>query len=80
MIISILILTNILTGIALVSHICESVHDREMKEQAKQNIRNATTALDTEWKRLEREMAKNRKLNREIAAMGGNRIKDYLGE
>jgi cell division protein FtsL len=78
MIISALIATNILTGIALVSYICESIHNREMTDIAKQNIRQATDTLDREWRRLQKELATHRKLNREIASMGGNRIKDYL--
>jgi len=57
---------------------CDAVHDREQAATAKQNIKQATDMLDREWQRLDRELAKNRKLNREIAELSGNRIKDYL--
>jgi nuclear transport factor 2 (NTF2) superfamily protein len=57
---------------------CDAVHDREQAATAKQNIKQATDMLDREWQRLDRELARHRKLTKEMAAMGGNRIKDYL--
>jgi hypothetical protein len=78
MLVSILILTNVLTGVAMVSYMCDAVHDREQAAMAKRNIKQATDMLDREWQRLDRELAEHRKLTKEMAAMGGNRIKDYL--
>jgi len=78
LIISALVVTNLITGVALISYMCDAVHDREAADIAKETLRQATTTLDAEWQRLEKELATHRKLNREMAAMGGNRIKDYL--
>ena len=78
LLISALVVTNLLTGVALVSYMCDAVHDREQAATAKQNIKQATDMLDAEWRRLDRELAEHRKLTKEMAAMGGNRIKDYL--
>jgi hypothetical protein len=58
---------------------CDAAHDREAAEIAKQTLRQATTTLDAEWQRLEKELDTHRKLNREMASMSGsNRIEDYL--
>jgi hypothetical protein len=78
MLVTILILTNLITGIALISYVCESVHYGEMQEQAKRNIRDATDDLNREWQRLDMELATHRRLTREMAAMGGNRISKYM--
>jgi len=78
-IISALIVSNLITGIALISRMCDAAHDREAAEIAKQTLRQATTTLDAEWQRLEKELDTHRKLNREMASMSGsNRIEDYL--
>jgi len=77
-VISILILTNALTGIALVSYIADSVHDRDRAEAERQNIIKCASVLDAEWRRLDAELAKHRKLTKEMAAMGGNRISNYM--
>jgi hypothetical protein len=78
LLISALVVSNLITGVALVSYMCDAVYDREQAATAKRNIKQATDMLDREWQRLDRELAKNRRLNREIAELGGNRIKDYL--
>ena len=78
LIISALILTNILTGIALVSYIADAVHDRENTEAERQNIVKCASVLDAEWRRLDAELAKHRKLTKEMMAMGGNRISNYM--
>jgi cell division protein FtsL len=78
LLISALIVSNLITGVALISYMCDAAHDREQAATAKETLRQATTTLDAEWRRLEKELAKHRKLNREIAELGGNRIKDYL--
>ena len=78
LLISALVVTNLITGVALVSYMCDAVHDREQAATAKRNIKQATDMLDREWQRLDRELAEHRKLTKEMAAMGGNRIKDYL--
>jgi hypothetical protein len=57
---------------------CDAVYDREAAATAKRNIKQATDMLDREWQRLDRELAEHRKLTKEIAELGGNRIKDYL--
>ena len=77
-IIATLIVTNILTGIALVSYMCDSVHDRTTKEAERQNIVKCASVLDAEWRRLDAELAKHRKLTKEMMAMGGNRISNYM--
>jgi len=77
-IISALVVSNLITGVALVSYMCDEAANRDQTRIAKQNIKQATDTLEREWQRLDRELAKHRKLSREIAAMGGNRIKDYL--
>ena len=78
LLISALVVTNLLTGVALISCICDAANDREQAATAKATLREATTTLDREWQRLDRELAEHRKLTKEMAAMGGNRIKDYL--
>jgi hypothetical protein len=78
LLISALVVSNLITGVALISYMCDAANDREQAATAKRNIKQATDTLEREWQRLDRELAKHRKLNREIAAMGGNRIKDYL--
>jgi nuclear transport factor 2 (NTF2) superfamily protein len=78
LLISALVVTNLLTGVALISYMCDAVHDREAAATAKRNIKQATDMLDREWQRLDRELAEHRKLTKEMAAMSGNRIKDYL--
>jgi hypothetical protein len=57
---------------------CDAANDREQAATAKESLRQATTTLDREWQRLDRELAKHRKLTKEIAELSGNRIKDYL--
>ena len=78
MLVSILVLTNVLTGIALVSYIADAVHDKQTAEIEKQNIIKCASVLDAEWRRLDAELAKHRKLTKDMASMGGNRISNYM--
>ena len=78
LIISVLILSNVITLLMLASKCADAIHAQEAAKIERQNITNAASTLDKEWKRFERELAKHRKLNRELASMGGNRITNYL--
>jgi hypothetical protein len=72
MLVWVLILTNVLTGIALVSYIADAVHDKQTAEIEKQNIIKCASVLDAEWRRLDAELAMHRKLTKELTAIGGN--------
>jgi hypothetical protein len=79
MLIATLVLTNLVTFVALCGYIYESIANEDLRRETQRNLRDAADKLEGEWERLDRELARNRRLNREIAAMGGsNRIKDYL--
>jgi hypothetical protein len=78
LLISALIVSNLITGIALVSYMRDAANDRDEAAMAKETLRQATTTLDAEWRRLEKELAKHRKLSREMAELGGNRISNYM--
>jgi hypothetical protein len=57
---------------------CDAAKGRDDAENAKETLRQATRTLDAEWQRLEKELAKHRKLSREMAELGKNRISNYM--
>jgi hypothetical protein len=61
MLVLILVLTNVLTGIALASYIADAVHDKSTAEIERANLADWQQRLDREWGMLHDERAKIRK-------------------
>ena len=79
MLVTILIITNCITGWLLASCVARSVRRADPARKAKQADRIAE--MNAAWDELDAEIAKTIKLKREYEQwneMGGNRCKDYL--
>jgi hypothetical protein len=79
MLVTVLIITNCITGALLASCVARSARRADPARKAKQSDRIA--AMNAAWNELDAEIAKTVKLKREYEqwnAVSGNRFKDYL--